>query len=262
MDDGLFTSIISQLGAMEWGGVLAFHRYNEPTADEDYLIRRLRECREKAPRASVKIFTNGDYLTTDYIEKIYEAGCRSILCSIYPQEGSAYDESYAMTAISRRLRKFALPYVWTNWRSGNHVIKINYKDMDFVMRAIDYSEKRDDHLTMSNRGGALDGNESYQRHLPCLKPFMEMQIEVDGTLMPCCDLRSDWDDHKPYVLGKLNPGDNIAASWANQTSANWRKTLFSFEPKPKPCANCFYVSMADTAANRSLVNDLRRQCLP
>lgn len=77
MDDALFDGIILQLGAMGWRGTIRFHRYNEPLADRDYLLRRLDTCHALAPCASVLLQTNGDYLDRSYLEAIYDAGCRT-----------------------------------------------------------------------------------------------------------------------------------------------------------------------------------------
>ena len=93
---------------------------------------------------------------------------------------------------------------------------------------------------------------------PCLRPFDELQIECDGTLMPCCELRSDHAEHQPYRMGRLRPGDSLVEAWASATYVAWRKALFSFEPKQRPCTTCGNPSLPDTAKSRQAI-ELYRQ---
>ncbi|WGE31004.1 radical SAM protein (plasmid) [Edwardsiella tarda] len=63
MSDALFDSIIQQLSLIDYQGRIAFHRYNEPLADFQYLLRRIAQTKSKLPRCELTIYTNGDYLT-------------------------------------------------------------------------------------------------------------------------------------------------------------------------------------------------------
>ena len=153
MDDALFESIVGQLGALAWRGFLRFHRYNEPLADRDYVLRRLEACRTLAPSASVLIQTNGDYLDRGYLEAIHDAGCRNIFCTAYLKEGAAYDHATAVATIEDRLRRLEVPFEFVSLQPGIQVVaRASFRDMDFVMRSFNF------HVTASNRGG-MSGNE-------------------------------------------------------------------------------------------------------
>ena len=254
MDDALFEGIVSQLGAMAWRGTLRFHRYNEPLADRDYVLRRLEACRSLAPGASVLIQTNGDYLDRSYLEAIHNAGCRTIFCTAYLKEAAPYDHATAMATVADRLRRLEVPFEWTALQPGHQVVaRAVFRDMDFVMRSVNLR------VDASNRGGSLGNNAGDVRTQPCLRPFDELQIECDGTLMPCCDLRSDYADHRLCTLGRLKPGDSLLAAWASESYVAWRKALFSFEPKQKPCTTCANPSLPDTADLRQAVSSYRKQ---
>lgn len=254
MDDALFDGIILQLGAMGWRGTIRFHRYNEPLADRDYLLRRLDTCHALAPCASVLLQTNGDYLDRSYLEAIYDAGCRTIFCTAYLKEGVPYDHAEAFATVEGRLRRLEVPFEWVTSQPGQQVIaRASFKDMEFVMRSVNL---QDNH---SNRGGSLTTDLDVVRTQPCLRPFDEMQIECDGTLMPCCELRSDYMGHQPYTVGRLRPGDSLVAAWSSAPYVAWRNAMFSFEPKRQPCTTCKNPSLPDTADLRHLVASYRQQ---
>jgi MoaA/NifB/PqqE/SkfB family radical SAM enzyme len=254
MENALFHSIVSQLGCIDYAGTIRFHRYNEPLADRDYVLRRLREVRDLAPKASVLIQTNGDYLDRDFLDALYEAGCRRIFCTAYLKEGAPYDHDSAIGTIEGRARRLGLPVAWTVQQPGIQVeAKIAYRDMDFTMRARNFA------CGASDRGGSLATPSTVTRETPCFRPFDELQIEHDGTLMPCCELRSDFPGHRDHTLGTLKPGDSLVEAWSSAPYIAWRKALFSYEPKQAPCANCANPSLSDTPALRATVAHYRRQ---
>jgi iron-sulfur cluster protein/radical SAM family protein len=253
MDDALFSSIISQLGELEWRGTIRFHRYNEPLADREYVLRRLEACRALAPSASVLIQTNGDYLNRSYLEAIYEAGCRNIFWTAYLKEGAAYDDASAVATIEDRLRRLEVPYEFVLVQPGVQVVaRVSLRGMDFLVRSLNFQARA------SNRGGCLGTYADGARVQPCLRPFDELQIECDGTLMPCCELRSDYPEHRGCRMGRLQAGASLVEAWASESYVAWRKALFSFEPKQGPCTTCGNPSLPDSPEARQTI-ELYRQ---
>ena len=253
MDDALFESIVSQLGDLGWRGILRFHRYNEPLADRDYVLRRLEACRSLAPNASVLIQTNGDYLNRDYLEALREAGCRNIFCTAYLKEGVPYDDATAVATVEDRLRRLQVPFELSVQPGMQVVARVSFRDMKFIVRAMNFG------VSASNRGGCLETNSDLVRVEPCMRPFDELQIECDGTLMPCCELRSDHAEHRSYRMGRLRPGDSLVEAWASASYIAWRKALFSFAPKQRPCTTCSNPSLPDTADARQTVELFRQR---
>lgn len=254
MDDALFESIVSQLGDLGWRGIIRFHRYNEPLADRDYVLRRLEACRTLAPGASVLIQTNGDYLNRSYLEAIQQTGCRNIFCTAYLKEGVPYDDATAMATVGDRLRRLEVPFEFVSVQAGiQAVARASFRGTNIVVRSVNFQ------VNPSNRGGSLGMNGDFVRVEPCLRPFDELQIECDGTLMPCCELRSDHVAHRPYRMGRLKPGDSLVEAWASVTYVAWRKELFSFEPKQRPCKTCSNPSLPDTADLRRTIESYRQR---
>jgi hypothetical protein len=54
---------------------------------------------------------------------------------------------------------------------------------------------------MQDQRRIVPSNGHFKRREACAKPFREMQIEMDGTLPLCCDLRSDYPEYRRSILG-------------------------------------------------------------
>jgi len=57
---------------------------------------------------------------------------------------------------------------------------------------------------INNRGGALDIRKKFVRDFPCLEPSYFVGIDFNGSVNPCCNIRSDVHSHMDYVLGNLH----------------------------------------------------------
>lgn len=251
ISDSLYSSIINQLAEIDWQGTLAFHRYNEPLKDRSYLISRIREARLRLPHAELTVFTNGDYLTEDYLHELYMAGCRKIYATIHidPED---YDDATATNLLKKRLSKFQYDYRLQPNKRGISAEVYVACDLKFIYQIIDFGRSADGKPVRMDRGQALTPNNIVLRNAPCNIPFTEMQIELDGTLVPCRNIRTDVPEHRDYILGKLNPDSDLFMAWTNAEYVKWRKSLSGIGPKAAPCSTCNY-GMFDESYSRRLI---------
>ena len=56
---------------------------------------------------------------------------------------------------------------------------------------------------INNRAGSLAIMEKYTRDFPCYEPNYFIGIDYTGDVVPCCNIRSDINNHKPYILGNI-----------------------------------------------------------
>jgi radical SAM protein with 4Fe4S-binding SPASM domain len=85
-------------------------------------------------------------------------------------------------------------------------------------------------------------------------PFDQLQIEWDGQMLPCCQIQPDAYEKDKYTLGRLTPTSDVFLEWTNANYVQWRKDLFSYEPKRAPCSTCSYGGFpADTQETRARV---------
>jgi radical SAM protein with 4Fe4S-binding SPASM domain len=256
MADGLFLNVMRQLCRIDYAGYFHINRYNEPLADRDYALRRLREINSFIPRATVVVFTNGDYLDAAYVAALADAGVNAMLATVHEApRGTSFAD--LLRDQDRRLARLGLPYVYDMNASGNvrtaHVQTGSGMSLEYV--AQDF-HRRDENgvLWMQDRGQSLPVRRGMVRSTPCFMPFVQMQIEWDGELLPCCQIQPDAFAKGQYTLGRLDDASNIFLEWANRNYVQWRRDLFSYAIKKAPCASCSYGGLAvDTAAMRDSV---------
>jgi hypothetical protein len=105
-----------------------------------------------------------------------------------------------------------------------------------------------------NRGDSVPVGTPPLRTSPCLSPFYHLYIDFNGSVMPCCNLRSDVPTHADAVVGHLGHTTDLFRVYAGEALASWRRHTIGFNPKSGHCAACAFVPVEASAANRA-VND-------
>jgi hypothetical protein len=243
MDDRLYARIIADLASIEYDGRICFHRYNEPLADRAYILGRIAQCTAELPRARSKIYTNGDYLDRAYLDELHEAGLREMLVTIYLGEHQVYDADVMRRRLFGRLQDLGLPYSLIRDDPGYVAAQVDFRpDMKITVRGHDF-----DNPSVSNgvaltldRAGSVSTGAAYSRRSPCMMVFTELQVELDGTVVPCCNIRTDNSEHKNYAVGVIGADCDIFQVWSGAALTEWRRRLFLFGQKDTPCASCNY----------------------
>lgn len=238
MSDALFENILRQLATIDYDGSFRIHRYNEPLATRSYALGRIRQIRSALPSALIFIYTNGDYLNRSYLDELYEAGVRGIRASAYSNTPE-FDRLKMETVLRRRIEKLGYPYTFGSWGKTLYADVHAYSDLYFTYVSTDFSVGEGPTMA-GNRGGALPVDLDYERRSPCVIPFREFHVEWDGTLMPCCNLRSDLAPHAGCSLGRLTESSDIFLAWSNSDYVRWRRELIGYEKKTGACAACSF----------------------
>ena len=245
MSDALFFSIMRQLCQIDYAGIIYIHRYNEPLADKAYTLSRIRDIRAFIPKARVQIFTNGDYLDRVYLDELATLGVDEIQATVHAGPGGLTDIESLRKEQDRRTAELGLPfetYIEDNVRIAATVLpgglKLNYNAHDFY-------RGMEDGNTWAYDRGVLSIPRKYVRTKPCLVQFVEIDVEWDGTLLPCCQINNDAFAHNDYVLGKLTPEDDMFVMWTNANYVKWRISMSGEEAKGSPCATCDYGAPPD-----------------
>ena len=142
--------------------------------------------------------------------------------------------------LNKRIQNLGLHYVEVSSELGIQYQVQGPEDLDFIYRAYNFGGTAKGVPVRQDRGQSLTVNETVRRTAPCIRPFDEMQIETDGTMMPCCNFRSDVQSHKQYAIGKLTAESDLFAAWTSENYVAWRKGLVTNALKTGACASCAY----------------------
>ena len=240
MEPALYSKILDDLASIQYDGKIWYSRYNEPTADRVFLDR-LREARAKLPQAQLVTYSNGDYLDRDYLEELRDAGLNEITIMTYLPNGTPPTVENFLNTTIKRLNSLGLPWKFIQ----QNVAQVEIPGITVTAQYYDFN------VIGTNRGGALEsGRVTETRVSPCTYPFTNLYVDYNGCMVPCCDIRSDYEKHRDFVLHTLTTENSILEAYVNIRFAEWRRHLMSFDEKGFPCNSCSRGVIADTPAAR------------
>jgi radical SAM protein with 4Fe4S-binding SPASM domain len=248
MDEDLYLRILLELGSIDYCGVITYSRYNEPLADR-IILTRLRQARELVPNAILSTHTNGDYLHREYLEELKDSGLNRLRVQTYLGNKTKFSDTRILTRMSRQLNRLGFPYEFTMVSPGvRYMAKVRVRGMEVTVDARNFD------VIGVDRGQTIALPQTYNRVSPCLVVFQHLYIDYDGSIVPCCNIRSDEPRHKQYVVDKLVDGKTIFEVYANSSLADWRRSLLTYGKKKPPCDTCSYEALPDNADLRATTN--------
>lgn len=152
MEEALFRKIVGDLEAIGFDGQLFFCFYSEPLLDKR-LPEFLRYARQRLPKATLEIYTNGDLLTYEKFVSLVQAGADYIKVSLHehplPASFAAVLETVKLSPHARHLVLF----------------------------------ERHEDQELFNRGGAV----YVKNHIRInFCNYKRLTIDVDGNVLLCC----------------------------------------------------------------------------
>ena len=167
-----FSNMIFDLNNSNYSGVFSFSRYNEPFAKPKLLERYVNLIRTVMPLNKIVTNTNGDYIDREYFKLFDE-----VTIMDYGNKGSKYWEEALKTfeGLDTKVEVF-----------------LNFRE----------------NATIEDRGGTVSDptmkmkNGGVPRTRPCYEPQRFLGIDANGSVMGCCNVRSD--THPRMILGNIN----------------------------------------------------------
>ncbi len=231
--DDIWFLLLDNLREIGYSSYFVFTSYNEPLADR-MILRRIQEARAAMPNARLMIYTNGDFLDADYLADLKTAGLDYLHVSIHTRPGGKYSEIEALNQIVKLSQRTGMKLRFQQLKPGEFVFaRVPNSPLEIEIRAINYWRHGTD------RGGLIDGFAARPaRTLPCFFPFAHFHMGFEGTVVPCCHVRSDSESHRGYRYGNLRDFGSIFEIYASRIATDWRRHLISPEPKEEPCKTC------------------------
>ena len=235
-DRALHRKVLNELAEIDYAGTIAYSRYSEPLAREE-IFDYIAEARSLLPRAYLKIITNGDYLSHERILRLQSLGLNYLAISIYLPEGVAWSSQAALEQIGKfskrvsmgfQVRRKARASVFVDFLKEASGMKMDARCHDFGRG----KEGFDRGMSVAWLSPAR-----FVRKDPCSFVFRNFTMDFNGNVMPCCNLRSDYPQHAPYVLGNV-AHETIFDIYSGPPFARWRRALSGFAPKSVPCKHC------------------------
>ena len=220
LDEAVFLKLLDNLSEIDYDNLLDFHRFNEPLANKELILKRVRQAREKLPKAKLCIFTNGDYVQKEYFEELREAGATHILMSYYPTNND-YDREKVIKAMEKMQKKLGLESKLIHNTLEEYRVCFMMEGLEIVYRSWNPN------VMGHSRGGSIVSmKKECEIQSGCFHPAVSFYVDYNGLVMPCCQTRSDEITHKPFILGDCNKNDMFEIFFS-PTATNLRRELFA-----------------------------------
>ena len=198
---------------------------------DDHIYVMVAMARRHLPKANIDIITNGDYLDGEALNRLREVGLSILRISVYMRKGVPWSVASAEEEIVRLSKRINLEPEWEQPTATTVGAVFPYSGMKVVVYSHNFDE------TGYDRGQSIEHlvDYAYVRQSPCFLIFSNFTIDFNGKVMPCCNLRSDHNEHQPFILGDLSDrGTSIFDVYANRISTQWRRSLARVSAKQAP----------------------------
>jgi radical SAM protein with 4Fe4S-binding SPASM domain len=213
----LFTRIAGELGAAGFAGWFALHNYNEPLLNPR-LDDELAWIADATPQARPAVYTNGDLLKVDTLERLLAAGVKYVRITRYPQNASVvpdYGSLRKWMGNSGLLGR--CEWEWLPVRQG---LAARWRDkaagvlVEVIRPAIG---------GYNDRGGtAIVPLMPRPRTDSCAMTATSLSIDYTGTVKMCCNVVPDSAAaHESYVVGSA-ADLTLAELWRHPLMREWR----------------------------------------
>lgn len=203
MDEALFKKLIDELESIGYSGRVSLFEINEPLADER-ISSFAGYVKRKLPKAFQFLNTNGDLLTLDLLDSLFENGIDHLIISCY--DTRALHRSRALVAKRR--------YYCT------------------------VQDKREDQFFFhDNRGGNIKDSSMFSpvHNMFCERVYKQLYVKPNGKVVSCV---ADYDDMN--YIGNVRDS-SVVDLWFSENFEEIRRRLKRGDRSFSAlCANCNY----------------------
>jgi radical SAM protein with 4Fe4S-binding SPASM domain len=208
----LVSKLAQELAEVSYTGLILFSGFVEPLLDVN-IASHISALKIKNPQCRIEMVTNGDPITINNLNRIYDAGLDTLLVS-------CYDGEHQIEEISSKISRSKMP--------ENFIV--------FRKRWVGANENFG--ISLSNRGGmmskaafSIESLDQPWDH-PCYYPANTFFLDYTGDVLMCAH---DWG--KKAVVGDLNT-ESFYEIWTGRKFSNLRKNLLIGNRSFNPCNVC------------------------
>lgn len=204
MDEELFKSILDQLYELDYSGSLGMYSNNEPLLDKR-IIKLTKQARDKLPKCTLYMYTNGTLLTSDKFKELIEYLDFLVI--------DCYNDELKLTDNIKSIHDYSI-------------------HNDLENKVLIYLRKENEIL--GNRAGQAKNRNTlpFIMKSACLLPFEQLIVRSNGKVGLCC-----FD-----ALGEMTMGDlrkeTIQSVWYNEKYNKIREIMSSDRSRIPLCEKC------------------------
>lgn len=231
----VYHRIIDQLSDLDFDGRISPYLMNEPLLDKR-LPKLIAYTRQRCPQSWIAINSNGDALSEDLADRLFDAGLNSLDVNAY--DSSAQYQTYVALAehvaarrsdVTRQVGYSDPSFNGVGMPRSSKII--HCRDMAFWERQFLSKQATSD---LQNRSGNVPGSRRLTEPLAlsCPRPFEQMYINHLGVAVLCCN---DW---RFDVMMGDTATSSLAEIWHNERYQAYRHHLQQKNRAMPLCDQC------------------------
>jgi hypothetical protein len=257
LDMAVFQRLLSDLKEIDYDRKIALVGMNEFFMHEENFAY-LELAKEMLPKAFVQAYSNGDYLTRDYLERAEKAGLDLLVVSFHPQAGKPYNTEDILDRAAKFSNRTGLPLTLTGFASGERLhFQTLLGRLQVQAGLVNWS------TAGHNWAGAVaSGKTSAADGIPCQSPVNMLCLCHTGDFTLCCVVpreRTAENIANHAMLGNIADFPSVFHAYASDTMLYWRQRAFSTRNLPSLCRNCGGRNQQGNILNKPLAAHVEEQ---
>lgn len=229
----VFDKIINELVSLNWSGNIAFHQYNEPLLALDHFYTCLSLVKKKLKTSPTILFTNGDLLTRQILEKCSSMGLSKITLTCQVDPGSTFDAEKIFGRMFLKSLHLGIPIKKIHQTENALYIFSEYEKINILVQGRNFKESGSTRINSVSTVETKRTEMERDRNI-CAQLLNYMHISYNGNVYICCDCCEGTKECTPYIVGNIKE-DSLE-------NVFYRKTKFIqqylFGNMPACCLSC------------------------
>src|SRR5262249_32792894 len=135
----------------------------------------LERIKQVIPRCLIQIYSNGDYLTREYLERAERAGVDLIVVSFHLQAGKAYNSDDVLSRALKFTRRTSVPLLLADHQKGKLHFQAQLGRMRLLAGLVNWDAEG------HSWGGIIDaGKPTADEGTPCQSPVNILCLSQEG----------------------------------------------------------------------------------
>lgn len=250
MDKAMFEKLLADLREIDYAERISLVGMNEFFMHEEN-FGYLERIKQVLPKCFIQIYSNGDYLTREYLERAERAGVDLIVVSFHLQAGKAFNTDDILDRAAKFMKRTNLLMQMTDYQKSKRVhFQARLGRLNILAGLVNWDE--DGH----SWGGLIDaGTERADDSTPCQSPVNILCLSQEGDFTLCCAVpreKTPENVANGAMLGNLRDFPSIFHAYASDAMLYWRQHAFSAESIPPLCQDCSWRNSHSNKLNRPL----------
>ena len=235
MDAQVFTRLVNNLRDIDYEGTIALVGLNEFFMHEEN-FQYLAHIRKSLPKCSIRLFSNGDYVTSEHLDRAAQCGVSEMFITLHGSADAAYNAEYVLDRIVRFQKKTGVQFTLEAYEKDERLnFYADIHGMRLTIGSLNFDQ------IGHNWAGELDFKASKTRQAPCSYPLRQFVVNYAGDIFICCVVPRDKKAHTKdlgTMVGNLADYPSLFDAYGSEAMRQWREASFSTRNLPKPCDTC------------------------